>query len=97
MADRQVAETWNEYRRLVITELESLKRSNDDICDRLDTIRTEIMDKIDKKNDEYNHRVHALDLRVNQLETKMYIISSCIGTITGLLVTLGKAILEHYF
>jgi hypothetical protein len=97
MADRPGVETWNEYRRLVIMELESLKQSNVDILDKLDDVRRELTCKIDEKYEMMSNKNHAIDLRLNAIETKMYLISGAIGTVVSIIVAFGKAIIGHYF
>jgi hypothetical protein len=94
---QQLTETWGEYRRLVISELESLKNSTENIHDKLDLIKNEISQKIEVCNKEHIDRMHALDIRVNGLETKMYVISSSIGVLSGILVSIGKAAIEYFF
>lgn len=113
-----LSESWNEYRKLVIQELEYLKESLDDtitkiseiekergndeavvrklINDEINDLKGKLSLKIDGNKDDILERAHKLDIRLNTLETKVYTISSLVGGAVGIIVTLGKTVVEAW-
>ena len=70
---------WSEYRRLVMSELEHLNDVDKDTNARIA--------KLDERQDDFNERLV-------KLETKIGIYTSAIGTVAGLLGSLGPYIWE---
>jgi hypothetical protein len=113
-----LSQSWNEYRKLVIQELEYLKESLDEtitkigeiekergndeaairklINDEINDLKSKLSIKIDGNKDDILERAHKLDIRLNTLETKVYMISSLVGGAVGTLVTLGKVAIEAW-
>lgn len=86
MTPVNIQETWNEYRNLVLAELKNLNQGQKDANVKIEEGLNDLLEKL-----------HTLDMRLNTVETKMYIISGIIGTASSIGIAIIKIIFEKYF
>ncbi len=80
--DPNVVESWQEYRRLVLAELE-----------RLDVAIKNLDEKLDKRDKEQDAKVSAINLELLTLKIKASVYGALAGAIFSALVAIGSALL----
>ena len=83
--DPNVIESWQEYRRLVLAELERL----DDAIKNLD-------EKLDKRDKEQDAKVSAINLELLTLRIKASIYGALAGAIFSTLVAIVTALIYRW-
>ena len=83
--DPNVVESWQEYRRLVLAELERL----DDAIKNLD-------EKLDKRDKEQDAKVSAINLELLTLRIKASIYGALAGAIFSTLVAIVTALIYRW-
>lgn len=59
-------------------------------------LNTDLKTLVDKHRDEGREDLHKLDIRVNTLETKIYTYTAVISGGVGVIISLGKTIIEAW-
>lgn len=75
---------WNEYKKLVLKQLEGLIIKTEDIQTRMDEMKEKIEARIDTKTQTLLDKIDRVDKRVVILETKAILY----GALAGLVVTI---------
>lgn len=86
--EKTVGNNWNEYKRMILMELERLNNSIIDIQEKLNSIDKKITEDITKVTNQSTNKIHELEIRINTIETKVYLIATIASIIMGGIVSL---------
>jgi hypothetical protein len=87
---------WNEYKRLVLAQLEGLTKKTEIIEEKLDDAKRDIEDKIDKKVGVVADKLDVLKTDFTVLKTKAVVYGALAGFFIALLVQVVLTILQQH-